>query len=54
MSQSVGYLLAALGPTLVGFLFDQTHEWSTPLTMLLVVSVALIAAGLGAGRNRHV
>ncbi|MGO0061088.1 CynX/NimT family MFS transporter [Brevibacillus fluminis] len=54
MSQSVGYLLAAIGPTLVGFLYDQTHAWSAPLTMLLVVSGALIAAGLGAGRNRHV
>jgi len=28
MSQSVGYLLAAFGPTLLGVLFDYSQTWT--------------------------
>lgn len=54
MSQSAGYLLAAIGPTLIGFLFDQTHTWFVPLLVLLVIGLFMIAAGIGAGRSRYV
>jgi MFS transporter, CP family, cyanate transporter len=54
MAQSVGYLLASIGPILFGFLHDATHSWALSLTTLIIVSVLLLAAGLGAGRNAFV
>jgi CP family cyanate transporter-like MFS transporter len=50
MAQSVGYLLAAGGPVLFGLLHDRTGGWTAPLAVLVAVSLALIPAGLGAGR----
>ncbi|WP_085523310.1 CynX/NimT family MFS transporter [Tuberibacillus sp. Marseille-P3662] len=54
MAQSIGYLLAAVGPLLIGSLYDWTHSWVAPLVTLLVVSVLLLISGLGAGRNEYV
>lgn len=54
MSQSVGYLLAAAGPTLFGLLHDVTASWSLPLLLLLVVSALLFICGLGASKNHTV
>jgi MFS transporter, CP family, cyanate transporter len=52
MAQSGGYLLAALGPFLVGALHDLTGSWSSSLTLLLVLLVPQIGSGLVAGRAR--
>ncbi|MFB9986274.1 CynX/NimT family MFS transporter [Bacillus benzoevorans] len=54
MAQSVGYLLAAMGPTLFGYLNDLTNSWMIPLLILVGASVLLFLFGLGAGRNRYV
>lgn len=54
MAQSVGYLLAAMGPALFGLLHDATHSWNGPLALLVAASVLLLVAGLGAGSNRYV
>ncbi|KGE16423.1 transporter [Paenibacillus wynnii] len=54
MAQSVGYLLAAAGPALFGWLHDFTHSWDLPLILLLGASVMLLLVGLGAGKNRFV
>ncbi|QRG65777.1 CynX/NimT family MFS transporter [Brevibacillus choshinensis] len=54
MAQSVGYLLAAIGPMFIGFLFDLTHSWTIPIWTLIIVSILMIGSGLGAGRNRTV
>jgi CP family cyanate transporter-like MFS transporter len=54
MAQSVGYLLAAAGPSLFGVLRDATHAWKVPLALLLAVTVCLLIAGLGAARDAHV
>jgi CP family cyanate transporter-like MFS transporter len=54
MAQSFGYLLAALGPPLFGFLRDATGSWTLPLALLLVITACLLAAGLGAGRDARV
>ncbi|MNF13290.1 Inner membrane transport protein YeaN [compost metagenome] len=54
MSQSVGYLLAASGPTLFGLLHDVTGGWNIPLLLLLGVSGLLFICGWGASRNRTV
>lgn len=54
MAQSVGYLLAALGPFIIGFLFDFFHTWTIPLILLVVITVIYTIAGVGAGRNLYV
>jgi len=54
MAQSIGYLLAATGPALIGYLHDATHSWSVPLLLLVGASVLLGIVGLGAGRDRFV
>lgn len=52
MSQSAGYLLAAVGPTMIGFIFDQTNSWTIPITIFIVSIVLLIMLGLKAGANK--
>jgi MFS transporter, CP family, cyanate transporter len=54
MAQSVGYLLAAMGPALFGWIHDLTRSWSLPLLLLMGASVLLLLVGLGAGRARFV
>ncbi|QBD74732.1 MFS transporter [Ktedonosporobacter rubrisoli] len=51
MAQSIGYLLAAVGPILFGLLHDWTHSWVVPLLILMVIILFMLVAGLGAGRN---
>ncbi len=53
-AQSVGYVLAATGPLLVGAVHDGTGGWTLPLLLLIVLLVPQAVAGLLAGRPRHV
>ncbi|WP_239565329.1 CynX/NimT family MFS transporter [Brevibacillus fulvus] len=54
MAQSVGYLLAAIGPTLFGYLHDTTNSWTVPLLILVGAAVLLFLFGMGAAKNRDV
>lgn len=54
MAQSIGYLLAAMGPALIGYLHDATNSWTLPLLILVGASVLLFIVGWGAARNRLV
>ncbi|WP_342479010.1 MFS transporter [Paenibacillus sp. FSL H7-0350] len=54
MAQSIGYLLAATGPALIGYLHDATHSWNAPLLILVGASALLGIIGLGAARNQFV
>ncbi|WP_067932106.1 CynX/NimT family MFS transporter [Alicyclobacillus kakegawensis] len=54
MAQSIGYLMAAAGPVLLGFLYDHSHTWRLPLFLLAAVSVLMSAAAIAAGRNRFI
>jgi CP family cyanate transporter-like MFS transporter len=54
MAQSLGYLLAASGPIVIGLVFDWFHNWTAPLLMFMVVLIAMTGVGLGAGRNLNV
>ena len=51
MSQSAGYLLAALGPVVTGGLFDRLNTWSVPVGLFLVLILALAICGTFAGRG---
>nr|WP_263323722.1 MFS transporter [Neobacillus sp. Marseille-Q6967] len=54
MAQSTGYVLAAIGPLFIGYLYDITHVWTVPIIMLIVVSFILMIFGMFSGRNRYV
>jgi CP family cyanate transporter-like MFS transporter len=54
MGQSVGYLVASVGPTLFGALHDATGGWRVPLSVLVGVAAAHALIGLRAGRDAHV
>jgi CP family cyanate transporter-like MFS transporter len=51
MSQSAGYLLAAVGPILIGFIYDLSKSWTIPILMLILLIILLIFFGLKAGRD---
>lgn len=54
MAQSIGYLLAATGPTLFGALHDLTHTWFIPLLLLFIVAIFKIVTGIIAGKPVNV
>ncbi|MVX64197.1 MFS transporter [Clostridium chromiireducens] len=54
MAQSIGYLLAAFGPMLFGFLHDAANNWELPLIVLIGATGLCLFAGLGASRDLHI
>ncbi|MEQ4452595.1 CynX/NimT family MFS transporter [Kosakonia sp. YIM B13605] len=54
MAQSVGYLLAACGPPLMGKIHDASGDWHLPLLACAVLSVVMAVCGAFAGRDREV
>ena len=54
MAQSVGYLLAASGPPLVGLLRDLSQGWRLPLALCLLLTLVIAWLGTRAGRNLRV
>jgi len=53
-SQSVGYLVAIVGPLGLGALFDLTGGWTIPLWSLLLLVIPQVVAGLVAARPAYV
>lgn len=53
MAQSVGYLLAACGPPLMGKIHDASGNWHLPLLACGVLSVIMAVCGAFAGRERE-
>ncbi len=51
MAQSIGYLVAATGPPIVGGLYDNFGSWTPGLIFLFVGSVLLVYFGWVAGKN---
>jgi CP family cyanate transporter-like MFS transporter len=49
-AQGIGYLIASIGPLLVGFLHTATGGWSVPVAALLAIAVLQLVTGLLAGR----
>ena len=54
MAQSLGYVLAAVGPMFIGFLYDLTNKWTVPLITMIIVAILVLSFGMGAGRNKYV
>lgn len=54
MSQSFGYLIAAIGPVAFGWLHDVSGGWGLPLVAILFGSSLQFAAGIALRRERMV
>lgn len=54
MSQAVGYLIAATGPFVMGFVFDLTQNWTFTLVILILMMIPLFITGWNSGRDRKV
>lgn len=53
-TQSVGYLIAVVGPFSVGALYGATDGWTLPLSLLLALCVPQYLVGLAASRPAYV
>ncbi len=53
-AQTAGYILAAIGPFVVGVLRDATGDWTVPLLFMLAVVVLVLPAAAILARNRTV
>lgn len=51
---TIGYIVGAVGPFVVGLLHDATGGWTVPLLFLLVMVVAILPAAAVLARNRTV
>jgi CP family cyanate transporter-like MFS transporter len=54
MAQTIGYLLAAAGPLVVGLLFSATGDFAAAGWLFVAVMTGAGIAGFGAGRARFV
>ncbi|RYG72434.1 MFS transporter [Lentibacillus lipolyticus] len=51
MAQSFGYLIAAVGPILVGFMHDVTAAWILPIIAVGMTGIILIVTGMKSGAD---
>lgn len=54
MSQSAGYLFAALGPIITGLIYDFITSWTIPILIFIILILFLGFCGFYAGRNQTV
>lgn len=54
MAQGCGYLLACIGPVLLGLVHQWTGSWRVPMLLLLALLVPFAVSGVAAGKERHV
>ena len=53
-TQSAGYLVAGMGPFLVGVLYGVTGAWVGPLSLLIMLTVVQTVSGLMIARPRYI
>lgn len=54
MVQSVGYLIAALGPVVVGNLYSSTHNWFASLIVIAIAAIFFTVCGVIAERKQFI
>jgi CP family cyanate transporter-like MFS transporter len=54
MAQGVGYVLASAGPLVAGLLHTAMGNWTGVAVLVVGLGGAMLAAGLGAGRAKHI
>lgn len=53
-AQATGYLLAAIGPTFFGFLYDFSGNWDIPAFSFIIAAIVLFASALYASQQKTV
>ncbi|MEO4053786.1 MFS transporter [Solibacillus sp. CAU 1738] len=53
-AQSIGYLLAAIGPVAFGFIHDLTDSWFMPNVLFMIAATLLFITGMISSKNRYV
>ena len=53
-AQSIGYLIAGIGPFMMGTLYGATGGWTVPLVVLMLLVIPQGATGLMVARERYV
>lgn len=51
MSQAVGYMLAAIGPTLCGAIYDMTETWSIVMGLFFLTTTVMVITGILAAKK---
>lgn len=54
VGQAIGYVLAAIGPVLLGYLYDVTQAWTWGMGILFVGSLIFMWLGYEAGKDRFI
>jgi CP family cyanate transporter-like MFS transporter len=54
MAQSIGYLMAAFSPGIVGAIFDATLSWRSALIVPVVLGIVLGLVGFFAGKSEKI
>ncbi|MGR7892466.1 CynX/NimT family MFS transporter [Klebsiella aerogenes] len=54
MAQTIGYLLAACGPPIIGKIHDAYGDWHIPLIIVALIAVVMALFGALAGRAREI
>lgn len=53
-AQSAGYVMAAIGPTLAGAIYDFSGNWALPITMAIIIMIFDLVAANIAGADRQI
>ncbi|GGZ99689.1 MFS transporter [Streptomyces spiroverticillatus] len=54
MAQTIGYLMAAVGPLAAGAVYQVTGSWTVPIALMLGVCATALVVGLFAARDRKI
>lgn len=54
MAQSIGYLLAASGPLLLGIISQQTGSWNFSIILLILVGILVSIFGFISGKDMKI
>jgi CP family cyanate transporter-like MFS transporter len=54
LTQSLGYLIAVVGPFAVGAIYDASGGWTWPLALLTALTLPQIAVGMYVGRPAYI
>ncbi|MBJ7882493.1 CynX/NimT family MFS transporter [Gelidibacter salicanalis] len=52
--QSIGYLIAATGPFIVGVIYDLTQVWNYALGLLIAIAIIKLVMGIDVGKDKKV
>ncbi|WP_042470338.1 CynX/NimT family MFS transporter [Bacillus ndiopicus] len=53
-AQSIGYLLAAIGPIALGYIHDAMNGWHIPNVIFIVVTILLLITSMISSQNRKI